>query len=543
MQNLSYPFRNVTFRAGGFTMDVMIHTFTNAYGLDPDSTKIYSSDKEIRVNCDRLLTCGGQVPAAGRANVSVRTTEHGIIVSAGASVEKNTEEIRSIKLSIYGLDPGEIINLCDHRPVKIDDTGVRFNYPSGWVNAATPLVILSQPSGNFLYFRSMDNIVRRKRFVFQKRGDGICAELVFEENAPCMENHITAPDWEIGYCDSVTALNESQRIKIAEDYGLVPWEERQDVPDWARKISLVASIHGQHWTGYIFNDYNAILENIKRLCDKIEPERILAYLPGWEGRYYWQYGDYRPDERMGGEKGFRHLCEESEKLGVHLMPMFGINSSDCRHEGFSAWGKPSEPKTAAGNETRIAVDFYGSRNDDMVSLRTMNPAAPKWQNRLVRQITSLSREYGFHAVFLDIAAFWENDPNHEVYPGVCKLAERLREGDPQMLLSGESWYDGLAKCFPLMQCGVTKEGKMNWHDESYGAMFDTYARNFAASCLGDPSRLSTGVHELGTNPTWRTPLRKGILPTLAIVDGTLDNAPEKVDLIIGDAKEYARRYL
>ncbi len=545
MQDLSYRFRNVTFKAGSFPLEIMIYTFSNAYSLDPENTQIQEEDGVITLACSRLLTCGGQVPARGDAEVTVRLLGNRIAVSAAAHVAKSTEEIRCLKLSVKGLKSGEIMNLVDHRPRKIGPEGIRFSYPHGWRDAAAPLVILSQPEGGFLYFRSLDRFVRRKTFVFNPQDDGLCAELIFEEDARDMGNRIAVPDWEIGYterADEMTELMESQRIKVAEDYGLLPWEERPDVPDWARKISLVAAIHGQHWTGYIFNDYAAMLENIKRLCDRIEPERILAYLPGWEGRYYWQYGDYGPDERMGGEKGFRTLCEEAGKLGVHLMPMFGINIVSTHHEGFATWGETSEPRTASGNFGRGSVDWDGSRHYDHGSLRSLNPAAPKWQNRLVRQITCLAEEYGFHAVFLDIAAGWHNDPNHKVYPGVFRMARRLRQNDPQMLLAGEGWYDALGSCIPLLQCGHTN-GKMHWHDESYGAMFDTYTREFAHLCLGDPSRLSTGVHELGTNPEWRAPLRKGVIPTLTVVDGTLENAPERVELIIEDAKEYARRYL
>lgn len=108
--------------------------------------------------------------------------------------------------------------------------------------------------------------------------------------------------------------------------------------------------------------------------------------------------------------------------------------------------------------------------------------------------------------------------------------------------NGEGWYDGLMSCIPLLQCGHT-DGKLHWHDDAYAPMLDTFARNFGHLCLGDPSRNSTGVHEQGVNPEWRPPLRKGVIPTLTIVDGTLENAPEKVEQIIADAKQYAEKYL
>lgn len=60
---------------------------------------------------------------------------------------------------------------------------------------------------------------------------------------------------------------------------------------------------------------------------------------------------------------------------------------------------------------------------------------------------------------------------------------------------------------------------------------------------GDVSRGSTGVHELGFNPIKRCPLRRGIIPTITITDGTLENAPEAAAEIFEDANRYARMYL
>ena len=74
-------------------------------------------------------------------------------------------------------------------------------------------------------------------------------------------------------------------------------------------------------------------------------------------------------------------------------------------------------------------------------------------------------------------------------------------------------------------------------------MFDTYARGFGHLCLGDVSRGSTGVHELGFNPITRCPLRKGIIPTITITDRTLENAPDIAAEIFSDANRYAELYL
>lgn len=111
-----------------------------------------------------------------------------------------------------------------------------------------------------------------------------------------------------------------------------------------------------------------------------------------------------------------------------------------------------------------------------------------------------------------------------------------------MLIGGEAWYDGLGACIPLLQCGHT-DGYLHWHDEAYAPMFDTYMRGFGHLCLGDVSRGSTGVHELGYSNIQSCPLRKGILPTITIVDGTLEKAPQKADEIFKAANRYAELYL
>ncbi|MEG2005720.1 MAG: lyase family protein, partial [Bilophila sp.] len=69
----------------------------------------------------------------------------------------------------------------------------------------------------------------------------------------------------------LTALVESgmprqEAYVTVQRNAMQSWETRPDVPDWAREISLVAAIHCQHWTGYIFNDYQAVLEKLRILC-------------------------------------------------------------------------------------------------------------------------------------------------------------------------------------------------------------------------------------------------------------------------------------
>lgn len=204
-------------------------------------------------------------------------------------------------------------------------------------------------------------------------------------------------------------------------------------------------------------------------------------------------------------------------------------------------GRASGGDERGRQSVRGSVDWDGSRHHDHGHGGLLNPGSPTWQNHLVTQVTSLIDRFGFDSVFLDISAVWTNDPRFQIYDGVAQLIRRIRENHPEVLVAVEGWYDAVGAATPLMQSGHS-DGIMHWHDQPHPALFDTFNRGFGHLCLGDPGRGSTGVHELGYNPERRVPLRKGLLPTLTIVDDTLERAPEQVEQIIEDARMYATTF-
>ncbi len=542
MQDLSFSFPTPHFHLNGIEFSIMIYTFSNAYAPDEDKMCIEEEEEKVTAVIKGLRFAGGQLEMPGHVEINAHCCGEGIRIGATAWIDSREEVIRCIKVTVYGVPDGDLVNLIDARPRAIPTEGVNLKYPEGWRDVGTPLVILRDRQEYLHYYRSLDTMVRDKRFVFVRTKERLTAELIFEEAATNMTERIDMPEWEVGRGKSIADIYESHRLHVENSYGLTSWEERADVPKWARDISLIAAIHCQHWTGYVFNDYEQVLENLKKICRQVEGRRILAYLPGWEGRYYWKYGNYSPDERMGGKEGFLRLCQGAKELGIHVMPMFGINIVGSHFDNYEEWGLPSEFRGPGGSQYGGSVDWDGSRHYDHSSNRNLNPAAPRWQNRLYSQVTGLMDEYGFDAAFFDIAAVWMNDPNHNLYEGIKKLARRLKDHNPDVLLAGEAWYDGLAACIPLLQCGHT-DGTLHWHDEAYAPMFDTYVRGFGHLCLGDVSRGSTGVHELGYNEYRRCPLRKGIIPTITIVDGTLEKAPDQAAEIFKDANLYAEMFL
>ena len=540
MQDLSYNPQDPVFEYHGFRFAIQLFTFENVYGLDPQLCDEHHDTHSYTLTCKGLRWAGGQEKAPGQIVLHIEETNGRFQIAVEAQCEKT---LRSLKVIIKDLPIGQIINLREKDELAISDQGLVLSYPEGWRNLYTPLVILKTgQEDTYFYIRSLDNQVRAKKFVFLPHSERMDVELLFEDLVPNMGQTITIPLWETGTCTSPEQIIQEQMNHVEQAYDLVPWEERSDVPEWAKEISLVAAIHCQHWSGYVFNNYAHVLETIRWLAQQIDPRQVLVYLPGWEGRYYWQYGEYRPDPRMGGEAGFQVLLEGARELGMPIMPMFGINIVNAATENFERWGTPAIFKSAGGYPSSGSVDWDGSRHYDHGWATLLNPGAPTWQNRLVDQISSLIDKYKFEGVFLDISAAWWNDPNHPVYEGTKKLIARLREQHPDILVAGEGWYDAMGATTPLMQSGHT-DGVLHWHDQPYEDFFARYNRMFAHLCLGDPGRGSTGVHELGFNPIKEAPVRKGSIPTITFVEDTLKQASEQVRKIIADAREYHDKYV
>ena len=534
MHDLSFTPKNVFITEGNLRISAEIFTFNNIYTADPERTVIGGGG----FFASGLLFSGGQERAEGYLSL----TREGNGFSLRGSI--SGEKVRCIKLAIDGLPEGSVTGTIDCIPRKVDDFGFILHYPEGWRELATPCTFLESEGGVY-YFYSEDSEIREKRFAFMRRSGGVRAELIFEEDATKMTDSIKAPVWRFGFCSpsEVGKIKSDYAKMIASYHNLMPYESRPDAPSWLADISLVVAAHCMHWTGYVFNTYDDIIEELKYITARIDGKHVLLYLPGFEGRYYYDYGTYGAADRLGGSEGLHRLIDAAHEMGVHVMLMFGINVVSTESQGYSEWGVPSLFVPAAGGLcNHLDCDMDSARHYHHGSQGIVNPAAPKWQSRLVSEITSLRREYGYDGAFLDIAAVWVNDSSHSLFPGVRELCRRLREGAPEFLVSGEAWYDGLSECMPLFHSGHTY-GKMHYHDEFNEELFVPYAREFAHLSLGDPSRHSTGVHELGTNHEWRAPVRRGVIPTLTLVDGSIEGGAEGIDLIIEDAKKYRDLYI
>jgi hypothetical protein len=523
----SFDLRDPVFDAFGFRLSLQIVTLENVLGLDPEQTSARREGRSFVVRAAGLTWAGGCERERGA--VIVRVVREG---PAGVRVRikaRTRAPIRCVKLLVRDLAaPLSIVDERSERPVGA--FGELLSYPN---RIPLPFVML-RAGDETLAARVEDDRVREKRFAVALERHGPLAgrgalEVIHEEDAARFGPKLEAPPIVLV---RGAAREEAERAQVAfaeRALGLRGFEERGDVPAWARELRLVLALHGMHWTGRVFLHYAAMRDVLRFACERIDGRHVLAYLPGWEGRYYWQYGDYRPDPRLGGEAGFAALCEEARRLGAHVMPMFGANCVNAWLPRFADLDPAAAMKSATRNRFHgNQPDWDFARAHDTGWQRWLNPGHPGWRDDLAGQIEGLARRFGFEGVFLDTIHVWVNDADHPVYDGIRALADRLRAALPDVLLAAEHDYDGLLALFPLFQ-------RAYWGEDP--AWTGRYALRFAHLCEGEPEGR-TGVHEFGV---WRTPGaappwqgRPGYLPTLAFQDDTLARSREAIEGAIAE---------
>jgi len=523
MQFASFDLADPVFECFGRRLSLQLVTLENLYGVAPERTRVESVGDELRIRADGLAWAGQQQRAPGALEAEVRFEGQGrlrIRIRARAAAK-----IRCVKLLVRDLAPELALRRSDGGEAPVGRFGELLEYPT---QLRAPLVEL-RAGAERLALRAEDPRVRAKRFaawverVGPFAGRGV-AELIHEEEASAFSETLESPDLLLASGAAAGEAEEEQLAFAEAQLGLVRFEKRTDVPPWARRLRLVATLHGMHWSGRVFLSYGEMLDVLRFLAARLLGEAILAYLPGWEGRYYWQYGDYRPEPRLGGSAGFARLCDGARALGVHLMPMFGANCANLRLPRMAAIPPEAHLASATGNR------FHGNQPDwDLARAHDtgwqawLNPGHVEWRARLAEQIEQVLDAFGLDALFLDTVHAWTNDPHAPVFDGVRALTLRLRERFPSLLLAGEADYDALLGLFPLFQ-------RPWW--ERPPAWTARYVRRFAHLCEGEPRGL-TGVHEFGSfRPSDVASDDPSFLPTLAFQDGTLEAGREQIEALL-----------
>lgn len=492
--NLSFDPRDPFFELPGTDVRYAVQVFTaqGAYVVDPETMG--------------LARPGRQRPAPGAVSVRVDAEPGRWRFHIEAT---QPEGVKAVKLLLRGLPGDGWWTATTPRSSPEARAPFQWTYPG--LEWATPWAC----AGGFT-LAARDPLVRSKRLHVSHPpyADGPLVELVHHERADRRGPRCVVPELVLTECEDPEADFEEHLAFLEESHGLRPFAERPDAPEWLDGIRLVLTLHGQHWTGHVFNTFAEMEEALRFVAGEIDGRSVLVYLPGWEGRYYHVYPLYRPGEELGGADGLRSLVATAHELGMRVMPMFGAHGANVANY-------PEWEEAALRNDTNRylalvnAPDWDGDRagEGDQIFL---NPGEPGFGEHLARSIAEIVDEFGVDAAFLDTAGCWFDDPRHDVVDGLRRLTERLHAAHPQLLVAAEGWFDALLGIFPLAQQWLFVD-----RDLRLPQLLTRYARTTGHLAEPAPGAGSTGVHEAGFLPRGPGLALPGHVPAVSVVDDTL----------------------
>jgi hypothetical protein len=385
-----------------------------------------------------------------------------------------------------------------------------------------------QASPNDVFFiSSLDDRVRPKRFYLAPGETSYRVEAIYEHDGWRHDRRVQTPTWRLARVPSAEEATSIHMQHVERAYSLPAWETRPDVPAWMRNVALVTTLHGQHYTGYMFNDYAKMLETLRWMATQIPPERVLAFISAWDGRYYWDYPIYRANDRMGGVAGFTKLVSEAQKMGFKIMPMFGMNSANKKLPMWPTIADALTHKIDGDDYNLNWVDWNNDRHQDGW-LGYMNLGVDSWRNHLEGRIADMIERYKVDAYFLDIAGGHVNSTNGDMHEGTKRLVMNLKSKYPNVLAVGEMPYDALHQFLPVYHAGG-------------GGVWRKYSRFFSHLSAPAPGKGSSGVHESGFGRfnTETLGLSPNAIPTLQVVDDTFSVHRDTMAAVIARAKQRA----
>jgi hypothetical protein len=520
----------------GYEIGFRVFTHENVYSLSSEHVRAVAVDGGLDVTCTELIWAGGQQRAPGRLVARLRRRDDAIECDATVEMER---PIKAVATILRGVPRGRLsaggAPLFDPRDDEVllgyPFSGGDLIGPQGNGGLTTPLVLVQPAQGSIVALSSLDDRVRTKRFYFQPGERGYRVEATVETEGWNPSRTFSVPAWRIARVSTIAQAGRAHYDHLERAFRIPRWDTRADVPGWMRRTSLVVTLHGMHYTGYIFNDYARQLAILRWMATRIPADRVLVFLASWDGRYYWDYPNYKPSDRMGGEAGFRTLIKDGQALGFKMMPMFGANAANREQPAFAQIADAATSKIDGDRMDLNWVDWDNDRHQDGW-LSYMNLGVQSWRTWLTTRIADVIDRFGVDAYFLDIAGGWVNNPKADMHDGTRRLVTDLRQRFPNVAVVGEMHYDALLEFMPMYH---------SFGQTLVADLVQRHAKFFQHLSHPAPGRGSSGVHESGFgrwNPQTLS-LTDTTIPTLNVVDDTFDTYRAEMDAVIQEAKRRA----
>jgi hypothetical protein len=533
----SFDFPEPVVAFAGHRFGFLVFTAENTYGLDQSKmhveiNNVGDNSGTMQLTCSGFVWAGGQEHALGSLTANFRRDigkiEWDVTVEMDHPIKTVTTVIRDVPRGNVSFGGGALSDQKDNELLSAYPFGGGDLHGPGSANSmSTPLAIVQAGETDFLFISPLDEKVRPKRFYFQPGEKAYRVEAIYEHDGWRNDRKVIVPRWRLGHAMTFEGAVLSHMNFVEQAFNLPTWEARNDLPAWTRRIVMVTTLHGMHYTGYMFNDYAKMLEILRWMATQIPGERVLVFLSSWDGRYYWDYPNYQVPARMGGETGFRQLVQEGQKLGFKIMPMFGANAANRAQLVWPKIANAATKKIDGDVYNLNWVDWNNDRHQDGW-LTYMNLGVDSWRNWLSGRISDIIQRFGVDAYFLDIVGGHVNDTTADMHEGTRRLVMDLRAKHPQVLCVGEMPYDALHGFIPVYHAGG-------------GPRWQKYSRFFQHLSSPAPGRGSSGVHESGFGRfnTETLSLNNNAIPTLQVVDDTFTKFRDVMAETIRRAKERA----
>ena len=488
---IGYDFKDPYIDFQGLKFAIRLSTDNNIYCPNPGQMNIKKlSENELVLHSNSLSSAGGQLISGGSIELKLSlTADNRISISAKGS--HPSEISKTILVIIKGI---KVESMVSEQPqakgvqVFKNKKGIRVSYPS---RAATMPLVFFTTSNREWHVISKDRKIRKKGFacLYDHLTNEPVILLSHDADMRKISTNIKAPQWVLGNDRPRIEVVKERCVDLEEYFSLTPFNKKHKVhKDWIDNLKVVTFLHGTHWTGYIYNTYDQMGEQLEWISQMLDGKQILVFLPAWDGRYYVNYPEHEPERRMGGSDGLKRLVKKAHRLGMKIVLMLGgpnlstfefLKKNDMMGAGL---------KTPSGHEElQNWLDWNTDLKIETMGL-IMNFGHPKYLDYMISKTSELFDIYGIDGVFLDGTLRWQNSPDYSPYEGLVKYTKEIRKKYPQKLIMGEDGYDAVYGLFDLFHTSGGPLGLENY--------LLRYTRQFYY--LAYPSENgSAGIHEIG----------------------------------------------
>ncbi len=464
-----------------------ILTTRNIY--EPGEWQIEPASNGLRA-CTNHLTYGDNSGSVeGIFEVTLTQTTSGFTWQARAQAP---EPIKGIKAAVTPLPIGKfMVPLGTTVDLQEGDRGRVFSFPGGYYPRrhtsgslveprSGPIPIWSSPfailrtDDQTLCLQSREYPPRVKKLWIYRKGDHQELRVYDEADNVRRSRDFTGSLWRLEHVKDWQSAADDYSAWLAQAYSVLPFEERDDVLQWMKRVGLVVMMHGLAHDGKILNTFAQMAERLELLALLYPPERTLVELVAFEGRFDHSWPENAPAPELGGEEGFLEFFKTARRLGFHVMPHLNVWGASFANPEHLKWLE-HRILDGEGRPINWSFDFDSDEIDEEI-FAYISPDCPEWRDELCSKISEAIQR-GFDTIYLDQTGTFVNDLRHDHFRGLRALYEELGAQFPNIQQTCEGPTTELSVAICPVHLGIALNENPE-HVELYQRLYGRYIRQY-----------------------------------------------------------------